>query len=636
MSQTTSIKCIMASIPVAQKSPAITVEEVSAFPCFPDQRRNLEPPDGNVTNNQRQVGAVIGRNISSEMDTETHELKHFSKQCPSCSSKLMDRVSASVPMTLIDTSRNFFPETYTVDQRIPRSCLVVISSYEQECTPHSKTNLYRLFYMRSNRQWCRLNVSLKIPRASTYWGATTTMREEFKTRETIVLVAGASLPYSLLQKIQAYLEKAVSFDENANIHLILSQKDKSVDTLNSDGTERRTTPKLLRNLSIDALVFLDDLGCPQYCQQEVFQIQLLAPPNRFLSCVSGRLVHETMFARVLPSSELLYTIRVLHCLKDYPAFAKLVGIVTNESRTQLKSYLIEFPMAQSRLENKMRNPYISWHRREKWARQLVEGVSQVHSQGFVVGNLLSFWVPVVIDESDCVQFWFFKQKFVVGKCDGAYYPPEFLHLRFGSATVDEADCPNVTSKTDIYHLGLLLWLLAENRPRTHREAACIRQQCNEMENCVEDHKDRTALPCLPDNVPQYYRELVDSCRAENCEDRPTARDLLKQFPRMDEPLFHRAKTPTLENVNLENLGKGLQGSISCDICRKESIVESFFHCNVCRTGDFDICYGCYITGAHCHQVDHLLVEMKEVGGWRVPWRYHSKIQGSEHRDIFEL
>jgi hypothetical protein len=35
-----------------------------------------------------------------------------------------------------------------------------------------------------------------------------------------------------------------------------------------------------------------------------------------------------------------------------------------------------------------------------------------------------------------------------------------------SPTVNEADSPYVTSKTDIFHLGLLLWLLAENKPET--------------------------------------------------------------------------------------------------------------------------------------------------------------------------
>ena len=399
--------------------------------------------------------------------------------------------------------------------------------------------------------------------------------------------------------------------------------------------ERHARPILSRSLFVDALAFLDDLGCPRYRQQDVVQIELLDPPNRFLSCLSGRVVFETMFARTIPSSGLLYTIKVLHCLRDHPAFAKLIGVVTNESRTQLVSYLIEFPMAQSRLQDKMRDPSISWQRREKWARQLVEGVAMVHSKGYVVGNLLSPWVPVVIDESDCVQFWYFRQKHIVGRREGGYYPPEFLHLKNCPTTIAEADCPNLTSKTDIYNLGLLLWLLAENKPRSHRAPLCIRQQCSDQTDCEKRHFSCIALPSLPETIPQYYREMVDACRSDNVEDRPAARSLLKRFPRLDEPLFSRARTPTLENTNLRGLGKGIRGSVGCNVCNAFA-VERFFHCNVCETNDFDLCYRCYIAGRHCHQEDHLLVEMKKIGGWKVPWRYHSKVQSSGHRDVFEL
>ena len=386
---------------------------------------------------------------------------------------------------------------------------------------------------------------------------------------------------------------------------------------------------------VDALAFLDDLGCPRYRQQDVVQIELLDPPNPFLSCLSGRVVFETMFARTIPSSGLLYTIKILHCLRDHSALAQLIGVVTNESQTQLVSYLIEFPMAQSRLQDKMRDPNISWQRREKWARQLVEGVAMVHGKGYVVGNLLSPWVPVVIDESDCVQFRYFRQKFIVGRRDGGYYPPKFLHLKHYPTSIAEADCPNLTSRTDIYHLGLLLWLLAENKPRSHRAPLCIRRQCSGQTDCEKRHFSRIALPSLPETVPQYYREIVDACRSDNIEDRPTPRSLLKRFPQLDEPFFSRAKTPTLENTNLRGLGKGMRGTVGCNVCN-EFEVERFFHCNVCETNDFDLCYTCYTAGRHCYQEDHLLIEMKKIGGWKVPWRYHSKVQSSGHKDIFEV
>lgn len=635
MSQSTAINCIMESVSSARTGPVITVEEVSAHLFDPDQHCDTEAPNDDVPENRWQTYMDTGSHKSSETGHERHRLIQSSSQNTNCFAKTSKQMTASAPTSLIDTSSNFYPETYTVDQRLPRSCLVVASSYEQRSSLDLKTNLYRIFYMRYPRQWYRLNISIDIPRSSAYWAATRTTQGEFRTKDTTEVAAGASLPLSLLTKLQAHLGQGVAFEANADVHFILSQQDKVVSERKYIDSERHARPKLPRSLFVDALAFLDDLGCPRYRQQDVVQIELLDPPNRFLSCLSGKVVFETMFARTIPSSGLLYTIKVLYCLRHHPAFAKLIGVVTNESQTQLVSYLIEFPMAQSRLQDKMRDPTIPWQRREKWARQLVEGVAMVHSKGYVVGNLLSPWVPVVIDESDCVQFWYFRQKFIVGRGEGGYYPPEFHHLKHYPTSIAEADSPNLTSKTDMYHLGLLLWLLAENKPRSHRAPLCIRRQCSGQTDCENRHFSRIALPSLPETVPQYYREIVDACRSDNIEDRPTARSLLKRFPRLDEPLFSRAKTPTVENTNLRGLGKGIRGSVGCNVCN-EFEVERFFHCNVCETNDFDLCYRCYTAGRHCYQEDHLLIEMKKIGGWKVPWRYHSKVQSSGHRDVFEL
>lgn len=109
------------------------------------------------------------------------------------------------PQSLFEMSANFFPEVYTTDQRLPRSCLVVISSFEEHLVENSKRNLYRLFYLKSRRQWCRVNISIRIPRRSKYWAASKTSRDEFKTTETSAPEVYATLPYSLITQIQPAL-----------------------------------------------------------------------------------------------------------------------------------------------------------------------------------------------------------------------------------------------------------------------------------------------------------------------------------------------------------------------------------------------------------------------------------------------
>ena len=117
------------------------------------------------------------------------------------------------PQSLFEMSANFFPEVYTTDQRLPRSCLIVISSYEEHLVENSKRNLYRLFYLKSPRQWCRINLSINIPRRSKYWAATKTTQNEYKTMETRAPKGYAALPYSLISQLQPALSSLPSVEQ---------------------------------------------------------------------------------------------------------------------------------------------------------------------------------------------------------------------------------------------------------------------------------------------------------------------------------------------------------------------------------------------------------------------------------------
>ena len=63
-------------------------------------------------------------------------------------------------------------------------------------------------------------------------------------------------------------------------------------------------------------------------------------------------------------------------------FAKLVGIVVDTTGKYLKSYLVDLPRTTWRLifDEVTHDRFIPWKRGEKWAKQLVKGVSQVHSK----------------------------------------------------------------------------------------------------------------------------------------------------------------------------------------------------------------------------------------------------------------
>ena len=123
------------------------------------------------------------------------------------------------------------------------------------------------------------------------------------------------------------------------------------------------------------MAFLNDLGCDQYLEDEVIQVQMLDPPSRFASCINGTMVYAMRLSDSGPTAELLYNIELLHRMKEAPGFAKLVGIVTDNSRKRLQGYMIELPRARQRIA---RIALDSWSRRQKWASQPIESIAYVH------------------------------------------------------------------------------------------------------------------------------------------------------------------------------------------------------------------------------------------------------------------
>ncbi len=93
----------------------------------------------------------------------------------------------------------------------------------------------------------------------------------------------------------------------------------------------------------------------------------------------------------------------------------------------------------------------------------------------------------------------------------------------------EADCPKVTRKTDVFHLGMVLWHIAEGVAQSERGPICMRERCD-LDCGKESHINPVALPSLPESIPQCYQKIVDNCRVEDPNERPAAWTILDQFP----------------------------------------------------------------------------------------------------------
>ena len=548
------------------------------------------------------------------------------------------QIVSSEPVGRFEKSQSFFPETYTMDSQLPNS-LFVTCSYEEMSSDCSRTNFYRLFYLKSPRQWRRISISINIHQSSIYWPATKVSQHEFRTKDAVFLVGPGSIPYSLQNQIQDFLSEAEDLHEDAHIEFSLSNQLNLQRQYHKARLPSISTYTESSNASSEILAFLDDLGCPRYFENEVNQIAPLEPPTRFAACINGTLVEETKFARALPSYEFLYNIQLLRCLSDISGIAKFAGITVDNSGNYLKSYLVEMPKTKCSLllDRATQTQYHSWKHHENWARQLIQRISQVHSKGFVVGTLWYQRPAILIDSFDCLYFWRFEATIQVSDVPGALYPPEFRHYRsLSNQSINEAECPKVTPKFDIFHLGMILWILAESfssRVSTSR----LRERFSTLSGPYYSDSlvDTIALPRLANSIPQYYKDVVDACRAENPNERPPARRLLELFPPTNNSESCRIGYAKPESMDVGSLRACVAKTVTCDLCGK-GIRMLFFHCNICSKGDYDICPKCYDAGLHCLEQDHLLVELENRGSCPVARRYHSRVKSSGKRDVIEL
>ncbi|KAI9699574.1 MAG: hypothetical protein M1820_007073 [Bogoriella megaspora] len=578
-----------------------------------------------------------GKSMQSEEQKVLDMLRDFSN---------MITLRKTSPKGSFEASPIFLPESYTTANLLPPDFLIVTSSYELSQTERSCVNCYRLFHRRSSRYWRRLSITIDIRPSSIYWKATKLAPSDINVRDAAPVNA-SSLPNSLLSQLQTYLAKMEKFDNDAQFRFTLADRRVVRQSLDMQITQQHPVHGI--GYSSNVLISLDDLGCPRILEHEVVQIMQIESPSRFASCIKGILACETKFSRLVPSTQYLYNIRMLQCMKDDPNFATLIGIVVDDTLTRLKSYLIKFPQVKWRhlAQEITVGQYVPWERRERWARQLVDAVARAHSMNLVIGTLYYSRPPVLLNETDDVLLWRFENKFILGYTAGRRYPPEFHHLSQQPPFTAEEACPEVTAKTDIFHLGQILWYIAEYFPSGSFSPACMRAGCESRPTipCDDSHKNPTALPRLSNHVPRYYQDIVDACRGESPHERPAAWRLASLFPPLKATEQRICEPMETGKPDLSSFHSFFTPNLACDYCRKDigeyqgSVVhETFFHCNNCVSGDFDICQECYTKGIHCLEPDHFLVEIElsSERGISAPGRYHTSINESGTRDITEL
>ena len=217
--------------------------------------------------------------------------------------------------------------------------------------------------------------------------------------------------------------------------------------------------------------------------------------------------------------EFLYEINALTDLVGSQSVIQFQGLVVSEDGQLVKGLLIAFAEEGALVDILYDNKgQLSWVRRERWAKQIVQGLSEIHEAGFVQGDFTLS--NIVIDEHDEAKIIDINRR----GCPVGWEPPEISKLVESSQRISMY----IGVKSDLFQLGMVLWALAEEEDEPERQPRPL------------------SLKRTLNNIPQYFRNLVEICLSDRPRQRFAAKDMLPLFPQLsDENLRPLSIAPDL-------------------------------------------------------------------------------------------
>ncbi|KAN0098306.1 hypothetical protein V8E51_013969 [Hyaloscypha variabilis] len=211
-------------------------------------------------------------------------------------------------------------------------------------------------------------------------------------------------------------------------------------------------------------------------------------------------------------------------------------------------------------------------------------------------------------------------KFDICETDKGFMPPEYRHTNCISRGCSRPlrETVDATPRTDIFHLGMTLWLLAEGVPILSKEYLCQKAGCNSTD-CREEHTDPIALPELSDEIPQYWEDIIADCRK----------------PDPSQPASLEAVQLSFKTKDIEDLSifvRDIDVKVVCTFCGVPTS-KHVFHCDTCVAGDFDLCPACFEQNRHCYRQDHFLVERKPGRGPQIQTEKFYSRPGPNGREV---
>ena len=264
--------------------------------------------------------------------------------------------------------------------------------------------------------------------------------------------------------------------------------------------------------------------------------------------------------------EFLYEINALHALTGSHSVIQLEAIVVDEARETVKGLLISFA-EQGALVDLLydHKDEISWDDRLRWAQQAVQGLSEIHEEGYVQGDFTLS--NIVVDGENNAKIIDINRR----GCPVGWEPPEIAKKIQSNQRISMY----IGEKSDLYQLGMTLWALAMDDDEPERQDTPL---------STED---------FPLHVPRWYSNIVAICLQPQPKNRLSAKELAKMFPSASSPpirpaLHGRSSTAragdkqyiepsaAVEREDIERLGFSRPRHTEDDFTSRESTVDPVF------------------------------------------------------------
>ena len=262
-------------------------------------------------------------------------------------------------------------------------------------------------------------------------------------------------------------------------------------------------PEIIHYPSVSKVRHIGD-SIKRYRESEVEFDSHLSGFVYMVRCPDGQFLVKKEIPGPEAVDEFLYEIDALYNLVDSPNVIRLEALVISDDGTLVKGLLIRHAQQGALVDllyDFKYSDYLPWSRRARWAKQVVQGLSDLHEAGFTQGDFTLS--NIVIDDQDNAKIIDINRR----GCPVGWEPPELLpNIRAGQRI-----SMRIGPKTDLFQLGMVLWALGEQDDEPER-------------------RQRSLTFSNPADVPQWYQDIVYNCLQKKPKDRLHAKELLQLFP----------------------------------------------------------------------------------------------------------